>query len=287
MSDDIGREGGQGLERSCETGILGAPASPGLERIEARIYGEFYTPHRHDTYGLGVTLDGVQTFRYRGEKRVSTVGRVIVLHPDEVHDGAAGTEDGLRYRMLYLAPSLLRRAANGRQAALPFVADPVIDDPALRDTLLAALVDLDGGLDDLLVDDIVARIADGLSRHSGEAAAALSPTAWRAAEKARGYLVAHASRTVRSGELEAETGVDRFALARHFRAAFGTSPYRFQMMRRLERSRILMSEGEPLAGVAVETGFADQSHFTRMFKRAYGISPGRWALLVDPHRTRP
>lgn len=284
MFGDIGHEAGQGLERLCvpveEAGIKGAPPAPGMERIEARFHGRFYAPHRHDTYALGVTLNGVQTFRYRGEQRFSTAGRVIVLHPDEVHDGAAGTEAGLRYRMLYLEPSLLQRAGRGRRATLPFVATPVIDDPLLREALLAALIDLDGRLDDLFLDDVVGRISDGLLRHSDEAAAPLAATAWRAAERARDYLAAHAFDTVRSDELEAETGLDRFALARHFRAAFGTSPHRFQMMRRLARARALIATGETLAGVAAETGFADQSHLTRMFKRAYGVPPGRWAMLT-------
>lgn len=284
MLGDIGCQAGQGLERLCmpveEAGITGAPAMPGLERIEARLHGQFYAPHRHDTYALGVTLNGVQTFRYRGESRFSTAGRIIVLHPDEVHDGAAGTEAGLRYRMLYLEPSLLQRAGRKTGASLPFVADPVIDDPLLREALLAALTDLDGQIDDLLVDDIVGRIVDGLRRHSDHEALPLAATAWQAAERAHDYLSAHAFDTVRSGELEAETGLDRFALARHFRAAFGTSPHRFQMMRRLAHARTLIVDGETLAGVAAETGFSDQSHFTRMFKRAYGVSPGRWAVMA-------
>ncbi|MCE3590073.1 AraC family ligand binding domain-containing protein, partial [Escherichia coli] len=73
-----------------------------VERMEARFTGDAFEPHRHDTYAIGVTLHGVQTFRYRGEKRQSLPGNIMVLHPDEVHDGGAGTDDGLRYRMIYL-----------------------------------------------------------------------------------------------------------------------------------------------------------------------------------------
>ena len=51
-------------------------------------------------------------------------------------------------------------------------------------------------------------------------------------------------------------------------------------MRRLERARQMIARGESLAGAALETGFADQAHFTRHFKRAYGITPGRWSSLA-------
>jgi AraC-like DNA-binding protein len=89
---------------------------------------------------------------------------------------------------------------------------------------------------------------------------------------------------VRSCELEAVTGVGRYALARHFRACFGTSPYRYLVMRRLDRARALIVGGAPLSEAAIAAGFADQSHLNRHFKRAYGLAPGRWAVLVDNER---
>jgi len=65
----------------------------------------------------------VQTFQYRGSRRASLPGNIIVLHPDELNDGAAGTESGLSYRMIYVAPEKIADAL-GRRGALPFVADP-------------------------------------------------------------------------------------------------------------------------------------------------------------------
>ncbi len=75
------------------------------------------------------------------------------------------------------------------------------------------------------------------------------------------------------------TGLDRFALARHFRAAFATSPHRYLLMRRLQRARAMIGSGDGLAEVAAATGFADQSHLNRHFKKAYGMTPGQWAGL--------
>ena len=74
--------------------LVRAPQSRKMERIEAYFGGHGYTPHRHDTYAIGVTEAGVQTFDYRGRVERSTPGQVVVLHPDEVHDGRAGTEAG-------------------------------------------------------------------------------------------------------------------------------------------------------------------------------------------------
>jgi AraC-like DNA-binding protein len=80
--------------------------------------------------------------------------------------------------------------------------------------------------------------------------------------------------------LEAETGVDRFTLARGFRTRFGTSPHRYLTGRRLERVKAEIVRGTPLAEAAAAAGFADQSHMTRHFKSRFGLTPGRYAALL-------
>ena len=279
---DLAAEAFQGLGRLCanDSGdrIVQAPATTGLERIEAWFHGPVFDPHRHDTYAIGVTLSGVQSFHYRGAVRHSLPGQLIVLHPDEVHDGGAGTENGLRYRMLYLEPSLLAEAVGG--APLPFVPDGIVNDAGFRTTLASALGELDQELDELFVDDFTARLAGFMLRHAKRPAKPLGKTAWRAVTLARDYLKENASDLVRSEELETITGLDRYALSRHFRAAFSTSPHRFLVMRRLEQAKRMMAVGTPLAEIAAAAGFSDQSHFNRQFKKAFGLTPGRWSTLI-------
>jgi AraC-like DNA-binding protein len=289
MAGDLGGRIFEGLGRSCERArderIRSGPGAPGVERVEARFFGAAFAPHRHDTYAIGVTLGGVQTFRYRGASRRSLPGEIMVLHPDETHDGGAGTEEGLVYRMLYLEPWLLRQGLGRDDAALPFVQHPVFGDAAFRSVLMGALAPLHEDLSELFLDDLVARVAESLMRHAGRPLATPTRLASRSVHAARDYLEAHATRTVRSRELEKIAGLDRYALSRHFRALFATSPHRFHLMRRLQRARRMIDEGEPLAEIAAATGFADQSHLNRQFKKAFGLTPGRWASLAGRSRT--
>ncbi|TJW13955.1 MAG: AraC family transcriptional regulator [Mesorhizobium sp.] len=282
MPHDLDREALQGLGRLCvdaaENCIVPAPGAAGMERIEARFHGNAFDLHRHDTYAIGVTLHGVQSFRYRGATHHSLPGQVIVLHPDELHDGGAGTEEGLRYRMLYLEPSLMLDCLGG--ASLPFVSDAVVSDRVFCATLLSALGPLDQELDELFVVDFITQLTQSLARHAGRPAKPVAKTAWRAASLARDYLEENFARTVRSNELEAITGLDRYALSRHFRATFSTSPHRFLLMRRLQRARRMIEANEPLAQIAIAAGFSDQSHFIRHFKKAFGVTPGRWSTLT-------
>jgi AraC-like DNA-binding protein len=240
-----------------------------LQRLAARFAGHAYDLHRHETYAVGLTLWGAQSFHYRGTLQTSHGGQVMVIHPDE----------GFAYRMLYVDPAAVSAALDG--ASPPFVPDVVAHDPVLADLLREAFADFPQALEPLAVDAAVERLAGRLvARSDDRTRARRSPTAHRAIARAREFLAAEAHRTVASEELEKLTGLDRFALARHFRAATGTSPHRYQVGRRLARAQAMIAAGVALSETAVATGFADQSHLTRHFAARFGLTPGRWASLA-------
>jgi AraC-like DNA-binding protein len=260
--------------------IRTAPDGEGIERIEAFFTGHAYDTHRHDTYAIGYTISGVQSFDYRGAQRDSTPGDLIVLHPDELHNGRAGIESGFRYRMAYLEPGLVMAALAGRAATTPFIGNAVCRDGSLMRALVALLGDLDHGLEPLERDQAVGALAEALLKLDPSCALAGAETlALRACERARDFLSESREEAIDSAMLEVVTGLDRYALARQFRRRYGTSPYHYLVMRRLERARLLIRQGATLAEAAAASGFADQSHMTRHFGRAYGQSPGRWRAM--------
>jgi AraC-like DNA-binding protein len=260
--------------------------APGLERAEVYLSTIAFAPHRHDTYAVGVTTAGVQLFRYRGARRTCLPGQVHVLHPDEPHDGAAGTERGFGYRILYVSPALVSQALGGRP--LPFVDDPVPPASAATVRLAALLADVDDPVDELSLVDLVAHVADSLVSLSGGRVERPERVDRAAAERVREYLDSHACAKTSAATLETVADADRFTVARHFRRAFGTSPDRYRILRRLDVARAAITAGQSLARAAADSGFADQSHMARQFKRAYGLTPGTWAAAtVLPLRRRP
>ena len=271
---------GSRLERSCtRDAITFGTGAPGIERAEVFLTGGFEL-HRHDTYAVGVTTSGVQTFRYRGSRRTCLPGQLHVLHPDELHDGGPATEEGLGYRILYVAPELVSQALGG--APLPFVAEPV-QRPAPG--LAALLTGLTEPLGELRAAEIAATVADVLAERAGATPARPSQLDLTALGRVREYLAAHAREQIPAALLEQVAGLDRFAIARSFRRAYGTSPDRYRLLRRLALARAALERGEPIARAAADAGFADQSHLTRQFKRCYGVTPARWAQLTAAGRS--
>lgn len=297
MESMIGKENRSrtaGLERLCgDRGPAQRPrrdwfrnvaSAPGLELFEAWFQGHAYDKHRHDTYAIGLTDLGVQAFDYRGAAQVSTAGKVIVLHPDELHDGHAGSDEGFGYRMLYVSPVRLFEAVRSLSgnAVLPFVPEAVSSDMRLAHAIASAFDHGRApGLEPLATDSLILELAEGLLRNDPQSASGASGKNLDlpALECVRAFLDSAFDRVVSSSELERVSGLSRYDLARQFRAAYGTSPYRYSLARRLDFARCRLSREGSLAELAVDAGFADQAHFTRMFKSAHGITPARYIRL--------
>src|SRR5918994_1352824 len=169
-----------------------------------------------------------------GTRRVCLPGELHVLHPDETHDGAPGTDDGFGYRILYLAPELVREALDG--GPLPFVADPVQPSPPATRLVAGLLADIDEPISDLARAEMAAPLADTLRSRGGRPGGHPVTIDLRAVELARDYLAAHASEQTRASTLEAVTGTDRFTLARQFKRAYGLTPARWVALRPGSRS---------------------------------------------------
>lgn len=256
----------------------------GVARLQAQLKHCAYSKHRHDTYTIALTDTGVQSFNYRGSLHHSLPGQVVVLHPDELHDGRSGTSHGFSYRALYLDPSRILEAvrhAGASRVCLPFSQNPVLNDRHLAEAIRLAFT---SSFEPLLIEDLVASICSALLRCDSSFAANTKRRRLSdiALVRVREFLQANYTRVVSANELEGITGESRFVISAAFRQRYGTSPYRFLVMRRLDFVRTKLNRGVNLSELAQEAGFADQAHMSRSFKAAFGMTP---ATLVQVCRS--
>ncbi|MBS4046516.1 MAG: AraC family transcriptional regulator [Alphaproteobacteria bacterium] len=263
-------------------------ARSGTEAVRAQFHAHAYDPHFHDQVLVGVTEQGVQQFRCRRAVHRSTPGRLIFMEPGETHDGEATAADGFTYAMLYFDPAWLRHSAslyaNRETGETVFYFPRTLDD----DAPLAQAVRLARGqiasahsqsgsrmACDAALDHVVALLAQ---RFAG-APAEKAMTAPRVAKLAREAMDAGYDSDLGLEDLALAAGTDRFRLTRAFSAAYGLSPHAYLVQRRLNQARRLLSRGESPASVAAATGFADQSHLGRWFRRAFGMTPAAYRRL--------
>ncbi|GAA1787335.1 AraC family transcriptional regulator [Actinomadura chokoriensis] len=266
-------------------GIQGAP----LDLLTARIGSRHYAPHTHDEYAIGVTVDGLETMRYRGEKIYSAAGSVVVVEPGEAHTGGPARPEGFAYLCLYPGAELLGAATAaepGLVLAEPHFREPIIDDVRLGEELRLAHRALRHGEDPLEGESRLLGVLGALVRRH----AVQGPKT--ASQRARADA-AHIARQVTTrlsdelidpptlAEMAADLELSRYQLLRAFRDAVGMPPYAWLAQHRVARARALLDVGHRPAEAATLVGFADQAHLTRWFRRVVGVTPGAYRNSVQ------
>lgn len=257
-------------------------AETGIETIRAHFEGHAYNSHWHDSYLIGYTEQGVQQFHCRKILHSSTPGQAFLLEPGEIHDGYASTTTGFTYSMLYLQPDWLEREfralfEDAPSDCLPSFTKTLPNQPDLVARIANAFQALQKPemriVRHAALDALLETLSTYLCWRPRELA---NPRLPLVALRARDYMHAHVEQDIGLDDLALAAGVDRFRLTRAFKAAFGLAPHAYLVQLRLARARQLLAGGWTPARVAMELGFADQSHLGRWFRRSYGLTPATY-----------
>ena len=104
--------------------------------------------------------------------------------------------------------------------------------------------------------------------------AMLSP---RQLRRVTDFIEANCSRNIRLHELAELTGLSQSYFSHAFKAATGVPPYQWHMKARLRKVQALLADSDlPLTQIASVSGFTDQAHLTRSFRRLTGATPAAW-----------
>jgi AraC-like DNA-binding protein len=260
----------------------------GVELLHAHFIEQRFSPHVHEGFVLAVIEQGAHRFQHRGSDHVATTGSMILINPDEVHSCSKAHEHGWRYRAFYPEMTQISGVLDELQlgqGGTPSFADSVLHDPAvgqvfsdlhrLMDSPASALQQQTAWREAILL----------LFQHHARIPAAITPGREpRAVARAKEILNAHLVDPPSLEALAAAVGLSPFHFARVFRRATGLPPHSWLMQRRVEQARALLKVGCTPLAVAMQLGFADQSHLTRQFKQTYGIGPGayRKACAIRP-----
>ena len=264
-----------------------------FEILRARYTRQRFAPHAHHEFVFGIVEAGAARTFFRGAEDVHAAGSVITFGPGEVHTGAPACNEGWSYRVLYPSEPLVRliaHEATGRELT-PTFDTSFVHDPALAHRVRATHEILESDADCLqkecalleVIGEIVIRHASARPNASASLSRSRSPAALR---RVRDLLEAEYARTVTVRELAQVAGLSTFHLIRVFRATFGLPPYKYLEQIRIQQARRLIRLGFPLTHVVHATGFSDQSHLTRYFKRIVGVTPGMYARAGRELRAR-
>jgi AraC-like DNA-binding protein len=257
--------------------FMRSPALPGTELKvvydSARRWHGF-----NERYGFVVCRKAGASVRYRGRDQSVRDGTVLVREPGETHSSTTVAKPA-DFKVLYVETSLIADAARelGHTGMLHFEPEPLAD-PGLFELLWRLCGSMEDGDEDLEQQYLFTRAMCDLARHSQQPGSTLDLKNGKlAVARAKAYLSEHCSESVSLHDLSRVAGLSRFGLVHAFTREVGLSPHAYQVHVRVERARVLLKQGWSPATVATTMGFADQSHFTRHFKRILQVTPSQYA----------
>lgn len=263
------------------------PLLPGAELLTAEYREHTFAPHWHDAYTVPVIEAGAEGYDYRGSRQIAEAGTVPIINPGEVHTGSRAFEDGWRYRVFYLpvdAVQSLADAIGECHAAQPwFPVAPIREHELARRLVLAHRL-LEAGQDPLAAETaFVDAFSTLIGRHAlARPTAPVCPTDDARVARMKARLAADLLEPLSLTDLAGAVGLSAFHAARLFSRTTGMAPHAWRTQLRLQRSLAPLRAGLSVTEVAAACGFTDQSHFTRHFRRMFGVPPGRWQSQARP-----
>ncbi|MDM8350100.1 AraC family transcriptional regulator [Pseudomonas sp. sp1636] len=252
----------------------------GVELLHAHYVEQRFSPHVHDSFVFAVIERGAHRFRHLGSEHLAPTGGMILINPDEVHSCAKAGDAGWHYRAFYPQVAQVNGVLDElglASSGQPGFASSVLYDLQLH-RMFARLHRLLEGDASALQQQTAWREAILLlfQRHARIPQAPLPGREPQAVARAKELLNSQLAEPPSLEQLAAAVNLSPFHFARVFRRATGLPPHAWLQQRRLERARVLLKGGCAPLSVAMQLGFADQSHLGRQFKQAYGVAPGEY-----------
>lgn len=260
------------------------------DMLNMEVFKSTYTTHAfsrhwHESFGIGLIENGVEVFDYQAEKYYAPKHSIILMNPGAIHTGQAVNQDeGWHYEIMYPVPELLQEIVEqltDKNSSPPHFSKPVVTDPYSEQMLKR--------LFDLLFDEsssalecqsyFLLAMATLIRNHADLSYEEKQPDDDKMiSNRIREYIDCNYSQNITLSELASISERSPFHTLRIFQKRWNVPPHTYQIIVRIQKAKNMLREGYPISSIACETGFADQSHFTRHFKRIVGITPREYQL---------
>lgn len=256
--------------------------APGLQSVEltaADYVAQRFSSHWHAGFAIGAVTRHAQGFHAEGREWVIEPGDLILLNPGQIHDGYSLGPGGWSSRMAYVPEStfdLLSGGCNGKAGRAMRFPKAVAHSPALSRAFLEWHT-LTESTRDVRSHPFTAQVFTGLLElmHAGAWPASKAEGAGATELGARLHqLAVHGDATVAS--LNFDLGLTRFGSWRRVKSEFGMAPKPLLSHIRLMSAKQLLARGCPVIEAALNSGYHDQSHFSRQFAATYGFTPAQF-----------
>lgn len=232
--------------------------------------------HFHEHYVLGLVEEGQRTLSCKNREYHLCPGDILLFNPGDSHGCTQSDGGTFAYRAFNIPQSTvldLAKEITGTHA-LPSFAQNVLRNDALADCLRSLHELVLQGRSDFQKEELLFYLFSALLERCGQPSAYNTPAYPQEVKAVCAFIQQHYAEHLTLEQLCRCAGLSRSTLLRTFVQAEGVTPYRYLEAVRIQQARQLLGQGLCPAEAALRTGFADQSHFTKTFRRFIGLTPG-------------
>ena len=249
------------------------PLCDGLEALYVTQYNTPFPFHYHPTFNISLIYEGVFPTQLDDRLIITPIGTLLITNPGEIHANPCEKGNSVSFFTFYLAQDLLTLCNDGRPVG--FVGKTIYD-PGLFSDLHRLSLDIRTGDPEIAFEEQFSKTFRLLARRYGSPGRRMrteGPTALFREFLAEDHLVKFSL-----ADTARRFGMDKYKFLRLFKSQTGLTPNNYFIMKRIEKSKTLLTEGQDILGIAIELGFYDAAHFCNHFKKFTGISPGAYIL---------
>lgn len=258
-------------------------ALPFLEAKRCRKSDLAYQKHFHEEHSIGLIDEGETQAWCEGLLWRVESGRMINFPPHMLHACQPAEVANWKYKMLFIKPEWLEQIElpHVDRLQIPFLLEKGKNE-ACSKLLNQAMEELSCKGSPLEIETALIELVHTLiSKHASDLAhEPFGMLEQKYVKRVKEYIHAHYMDRITLEKLELETGISRYHLIRVFKKSMHVPPHAYQNLLRINHAKTELKNRRPIAEIAVDTGFYDQSHFAKAFAKIVGATPQTYAMSI-------
>lgn len=253
----------------------------GLEALYVTRHNTSFPFHYHPTFNISLIYEGVFQTQLHDKLIIAPTGNILITNPQEIHANPCEKQSLASFFTFYLGADFLTYCHDGHPVRFR---QKAIYDPGLFDRLHDLSLEIRQGNITAGLEERFVRAFRLLTQKYGSATDPDENT--RTNSLFREFLAEENLVKFSLQDTANRFGMDKFKFLRLFKSQTGLTPNNYFILKRIEKSKALLTEGRELLDVAIELGFYDAAHFCNHFRKFTGIFPGAFTLADQPAADR-
>ena len=230
-----------------------------------------FRKHSHDEYSIALVTGGESLFRFVNDEFIIQRGQLVIIGPNIAHQCSPKSISEWSFYMLHVSSLWIQETGFDIDELANFAISDLLTEEynRIEHCFKRACMNKEDA-----VENIILIIESAFSQQlTIEIEHSCSDTDEPILASVYEHIGEHYKEMIPLEELVKKSGMDRYTLIRKFNKRYNTTPHSWQIMLRVNEARNMLEKGCSISEAALEVGFYDQSHFSKVFKETYGVTP--------------